>query len=81
MDMEAYKRELMAKPGAEKLKALTESEDAARLAARFDGAAVEDAARRGDGETLSRLLREMLSTEEGRSFAARVRKAVEKDGR
>ena len=81
MDLEAYKRELMTKPGADRLKALAESEDTARLAAWFDGAALEEAARRGDGETLSRMLRELLATDEGRDFAVRVRKAMGKDGR
>jgi len=67
--------------GGDALQKLTESDAGARLAARFSGAAVEDAARRGDTAELSRLLGAILATEEGKQFAAQVRKAAEEHGR
>jgi len=81
MDMEKMAEKIMAGSGGDALKKLTESKDGARLAARFSGAAVEEAARRGDTAELTRLLRTILSTEEGRQFAEQVRKAMDGHGR
>lgn len=64
-----------------KLGKLTQSESGAQLASRFDGKAVEDAARKGDMQALSSMLREILSTPEGKRFAEDVRRAVKSDER
>jgi hypothetical protein len=81
MEWEEYAKRLRSGKSAKALEALTQSEAGAKLAAKFDGKAVEQAARSGDGETLSRLLQGILATPEGQDFARQVQKAVEKDGR
>lgn len=81
MDLDKMAEKIMSGSSGEALKKLTESKQGARLAERFSGAAVEDAARRGDAAELTRLLGTILSTEEGRQFAEQVRKAVDSHGR
>lgn len=81
MDMEQYARELMQGKNAGALQRLTQSENGAKLAERFDGRKIEQAAKNGDMQALSQLLKNVLSTPEGRSFAAEVQKAVNGDGR
>jgi len=81
MDMEQYARELMNGSSGRALKALTESGDGAALSKRFDGAAVENAAKSGDTAALAALLKGVLSTPEGARFAAQVKKAVDGGGR
>ena len=81
MDLEECARQLMEGRQGDALKKLTESEAGAKLAARFDGAEVERAARAGDSASLSKLLGAVLSTPEGRAFAEQVRKAVDQGGR
>lgn len=81
MDMEKMAETIMAGSSGDALRKLTESKDGARLAARFSGAAVEEAAKHGDTAELTRLLGSILSTEEGRQFAEQVRKAMDGHGR
>lgn len=81
MDLAKMAEKLRTGDSGDALKKLTESEDGARLAARFPGAAVEDAAKRGDTAELTRLLGSILATEEGRQFAAQVKKAMDGHGR
>ena len=81
MDMESYARDHLGKGEREALGKLTGSAAGAKLAARVDGNALEAAARKGDMETLSSMLREILATPEGKHFAAEVRKAVKRDER
>ena len=71
----------MAGGSGDALQKLTESKDGVRLAERFNGTAVEEAARRGDTAELTRLLGTILATEEGRQFAEQVRKAMDGHGR
>jgi len=59
------------------LRALAESEDGARLASMLDAAALERAAKTGDGEALRRMLGAALKTDEGRRLAAGIRKMME----
>ena len=80
MDMEKMAKKIMEGSSGDALKKLTESKDGARLAARFSGSAVEEAARRGDTAELTRLLGTILSTDEGRQFAEQVRKAMDGHG-
>ena len=81
MYLEDYAENLLREGDKEKLGKLARSESGAKLAARFDGKAMEAAARKGDMETLSSLLRDILATQEGKQFAAEVQKAVERDER
>jgi hypothetical protein len=81
MEWEEYAKRLQTGKNAKALEALTQSEAGEKLAAKFDGKAVEQAARAGDGEALSRLLQGILATPEGQNFARQVQKAVGQDGR
>ncbi len=80
MDMEAMGKSILAGEHGKDLQKLTSSPEGRRLSARFDGAAIEAAARRGDMEELRGLLKDILSTEEGRAFAGQVIRAVGKNG-
>lgn len=81
MDMEKYAKQLMDGKDGGALRELTRSELGSRLASRIDGAAIEKAARDGDQAALARILQNVLSTPEGRDFAAQVQKAVGQNGR
>lgn len=81
MDLERYARELQNGKNGAALKKLTESGAGAALAERVDGAAIERAARAGDARALTKLLQGVLSTPEGASFAAQVKRAVDGGGR
>ena len=81
MDFAAMAEKLMAEAQGDSLRRLTESETGTRLAARFDGASVEAAAKRGDTAELTRLLGSILSTAEGRQFAEQVRRTMGGHGR
>ena len=81
MDLAKMAEKLRTGDGGTALERLTESKEGARLAARFSGGAVEEAAKRGDTAELTRLLGTILATEEGRQFAAQVRKAMDGHGR
>ena len=81
MDFASMAEKLMEEAPHDTLKRLTQSDTGARLAARFDGAAVEAAAKRGDTAELTRLLGTILSTTEGRQFAEQVRRTMDGHGR
>ena len=81
MELEKYAKEWMQGENGEALKKLAESEAGARLAARFDGVQIENAARTGDTKALTDILKGVLSTPEGKAFAQQVQKAVKRDGR
>lgn len=80
MDLEKYARQVRDSRQGGALDDLARSEDGARLAARLDGAKLEQAARAGDMKALGQMLQGILSTPEGKRFAAQVQKAVQKDG-
>ena len=81
MDMEELVRRTLAGKDKKQLEKLTESGAGAQLASRFDGAAVEKAAREGDMKTLSAMLQKILATPEGREFAQQVKEAADGHGR
>lgn len=81
MDMEKYAKQLMAGKNGAALEKLTQSDLGAKLASKFDGAAIEAAARSGDSQALSQILKSVLATPEGKDFAAQVQKAVDGRGR
>lgn len=81
MDLDRYIRELQSSGSAGALQKLTESDAGVRLAGQLDAEKLEKAAKQGDMQTLSAMLKTVLSTPEGRSFAAQVQKAVKNGGR
>lgn len=81
MNFEEQVKRFMESPDRKTLEQVARSEAGERLAARFDGAGIERAAREGDMKALSAMLKDVLSTPEGKNFAAQVKKAVERDGR
>lgn len=81
MDLEKYARQLREGKNADALQRAAESPAGEKLAARLDGARLEQAARTGDAQALSAMLWDILATPEGRQFAAEVEKAVGQDGR
>ena len=81
MDLDKYIRELKYGKSAESLKKLTESEAGASLAKTVDVSKLETAAQQGDMKTLSAMLKTIMATPEGRSFAAQVERAVKGNGR
>lgn len=60
------------------LGALADSPEGKALAAQLDGNALRAAAEKGDAAALQETLRRVLSTEEGKRLAEKVRKAVGK---
>lgn len=81
MNLEEYAGEVLRKGDAAALERIARSEAGARLASCFDGRAMEAAARDGNMDALSAMLRDILKTPEGQSFAAEVQKAVKRDER
>ncbi|MCD7844652.1 MAG: hypothetical protein LUG57_02120 [Oscillospiraceae bacterium] len=76
MDMEQYAQQVRQGKNGPALEKLAASEAGARLAAQVDGERLTQAARQGDTQALANMLKGILSTPEGRSFAAQVEKAV-----
>lgn len=72
-NFEQLGKELDRRGKTRELQALAESEDGARLASMLDTAALEKAAKSGDGEALRRMLGSVLQTEEGRRLAEGIR--------
>ncbi len=81
MDIEKYARQVRSGSQGEALDDLARSETGAKLAAKVDGRKLTKAAKAGDMDALGEMLRDILATPEGKSFAAEVRKAVKQDGR
>lgn len=81
MDLEEYARQMRQGSQGRKLEELASSSQGERLLAQVDREKLAKAAKAGDMKTLGALMRDILSTPEGRDFAARVEKAVARDGR
>lgn len=81
MDLEKYARQVRSGGQGKALDDLARSEAGAKLAAKVDGEMLTKAAKAGDMDALGKMLRDILSTSEGKSFADQVRKAVKQDGR
>ena len=77
-DLEKLGKELRRSGKNEDIRALADSEDGRRLGAMLDGKAVEEAARKGDGEALRRMLNSVLSTQEGPRLARQVQEILKK---
>lgn len=63
------------------LQSILSSKAGAKLARAVDGREVEEAAKAGNTQALSEMLRKVLATPEGRDFAEQVRKTVNGHGR
>ena len=59
------------------IKRLAQSADGQRLGQMVDSAAIEQAARNGDGAALSEMLKKILGTAEGQRLAEDVRRIME----
>ena len=76
LNFEQLGRELERRGKTTELRALAESEDGARLAAMLDADSLTRAAKSGDGAALSGALGTVLSTEEGKRLAERIRRMM-----
>ena len=76
---EQVNRELERQGKAGKLRALAESDAGQRVSRMLDGAALSEAAQRGDAAALRDILSRVLSTEDGKQLAENVRRMLEKD--
>ena len=76
MDIEKITGELEKNGKAEKLRELADSDDCRALGAMLDAAAVAKAASSGDGEAIKGILRQVLSTEEGKRIAQKISEAM-----
>ena len=70
-------RELSRRGKTEQLKALAETDDVQRLSKMVDSAAVEKAAKTGDGDALKAILSQVLSTAEGQRLAQSVQQMMQ----
>ena len=75
MDLDKLERKLRENKD---LGALAGSPEGKALASRLDEKALRAAAKQGDTAALQDILRQVLSTAEGKALAEKVRKAVEK---
>lgn len=73
MDLEAMRRKWENNAA---VAAAADSPEARRLAQRMDTRALEKAIRGGDGQAMGAALRELLSTDEGKALARRLKLAV-----
>ena len=73
MDFKQLEQQLKAKKS---LRAAADSPEGRKVLAGLDSAALSEAAAKGDGETLRRILGQVLSSPEGKALAERVKQAV-----
>ena len=71
-DLEKEGKRLLAGEKGKALRAVAASEEARRLEAKLDPAAVERAVRSGDAKELGALLQRVLSTDEGKALAEKL---------
>ena len=76
-NLEDLGRELSRRGKTEQLKALAETDDVQRLSKMVDSAAVEKAAKTGDGDALKAILSQVLSTAEGQRLAQSVQQMMQ----
>lgn len=81
MKFEDQAKEFMEGADRAALEKVAQSAAGERLAACVDAGKIERAAREGDMKVLSSLLKDILATPEGKTFAAEVQRAVKRDGR
>lgn len=77
MDLGKYSEALLSSKNAGALRQLSESENGRRVAGMLDEEELRRAVQSGDGDALQAALQTILSTPEGRSLAAEVKKVVD----
>lgn len=77
MDLEKLGEELRASGKGERLKSIAESDDGKALGRMLDPQKVELAAKSGDTAALKSILSQVMSTDEGKRLAERLKKAME----
>lgn len=79
-DLEKLKEELQRSGQAGQLKTLAASADGQKLGGMVDRAALAEALKKGDAETLRGIMGRLLATDEGRRLSAQVQNMLrEKD--
>ena len=73
LDFRQLEQQLKAKKS---LRAAADSPEGRKVMAGLDSAALSEAAAKGDGETLRRILAQVLSSPEGKALAEQVQRAV-----
>ena len=81
MDLEQYGQQVRRSGKGEALEKLARSREGEALLAKVDGGKLEQAAKAGDMKALSAMLRDILSTPEGKRFAQQVERTVNGGGR
>jgi hypothetical protein len=81
MDIKKYGQEFLQGKNAEALRKVADSEAGRRVASMLDPSKVERAAKDGDTQALEDILRQVMSTPDGKALAEQVKKAVSADGR
>ena len=76
LDFKQLEQQIRAKKS---LRSVADSPEGKRVMAGLDGAALSEAAAKGDGETLRRILGQVLSSPEGKALAEQVKRAVRDD--
>jgi hypothetical protein len=75
-DLEKLKEELQRRGQAERLKTLADSADGQKLGRMVDPAALAEAMRKGDTETLQAIMSRLLSTSEGQRLNAELQRLL-----
>lgn len=76
MDIEKITGELERSGKADKLRELADSEDCRALGAMLDAATMAKAVASGDSSAIGGILRQVLSTEEGKRVAQKINEAM-----
>lgn len=76
-DLEKLGAELSKSGKGEKLKSIADSADGKAISRMVDSARVEQAAKSGDTAALRDILSQVLSTDEGKRLAEKLKKAME----
>lgn len=77
LDLERVNAEIEKSGKKDRLKSLTDSAEGRAVSRMLDPAAVEKAAKSGDTAALQSILSDVLSTDEGKRLAERLKKAMQ----
>ena len=77
LDLERVKAEIEKSGKKDRLKSLADSAEGRAVSRMLDPAAVEKAAKSGDTAALQSILSDVLSTDEGKRLAERLKKAMQ----
>ena len=77
LDLERVNAEIEKSGKKDRLKSLADSAEGRAVSRMLDPAAVEKAAKRGDTAALQSILSDVLSTDEGKRLAERLKKAMQ----